>query len=456
MGARGVNNLSSKLLLALMPPNQTFFRLQLDDFALEQLTGAKEARSEVEAALGQMERAVQIELETTGTRVSVFEGVKQLLVTGNVLLYVLPEGGIKVYRLDRYVVKRDPRGNLLEIVVHEKVSPLALPEEMQKVLKLQENQKTVQDTVDIYTWIRREKDHYKISQEVAGKVVPQSEGEYPLDKCPWLALRWAKIDGEDYGRGHVEEYMGDLRSLEGLTQAIVEGSAAAAKVLFLVSPNGVTNERTISEAPNLAVRSGDKNDVSVLGLEKFNDFRVALDTINRIEMRLAQAFLLTASVQRDAERVTAEEIRLMAGELEDALGGVYSILSQEFQLPYVRRVMFQMERAQRLPTLPEGLVRPAIITGMEALGRGHDLNRLTMFANTVNGLLGAGALERYGKAGNIIKRVATSLSMDTADLVKTDEELAQEQDAARRQALIEKLGPQAVAAAQEQGAPGGA
>jgi len=34
MGARGVNNLSSKLLLALLPPNSPFFRLVVDYYAM--------------------------------------------------------------------------------------------------------------------------------------------------------------------------------------------------------------------------------------------------------------------------------------------------------------------------------------------------------------------------------------------------------------------------------------
>ena len=40
--------------------------------------------------------------------------------------------------------------------------------------------------------------------------------------------------------------------------------------------------------------------------------------------------MLQSSVQRDAERVTTEEIRYLAGELEDTLSGIYSILSQDF------------------------------------------------------------------------------------------------------------------------------
>ena len=42
------------------------------------------------------------------------------------------------------------------------------------------------------------------------------------------------VDGESYGRGRVEEFIGDLKSLEALSQALVEGSAAAAKVVFTV------------------------------------------------------------------------------------------------------------------------------------------------------------------------------------------------------------------------------
>jgi len=440
MGARGVNNLASKLLLALMPPNQAFFRLMLDDFALQQMTGQDGMRTEVEKGLGQIERAVQTEIETTAIRVSAFEGLKQLLVAGNVCLYVQPQGGLKVYRLDRYAVKRDPSGNVLEGIIHEKVSPLALPDELQK--KLGETSRGLQDSIDLYTWIKRNGQFFEVHQEVKGNVVPGSKGKWPVDKSPFLFLRWAKIDGEDYGRGHVEEYIGDLRSLEALTQAIVEGTAAAAKVLFLINPNGVTNERTISEAPNCAVRSGNKEDVSVIQVEKYNDFRVALETIQRLELRLAQAFLLTSSIQRDAERVTAEEIRVMASELEDALGGVYSILAQEFQLPLVNRLMFQMEQEQRLPALPKELVRPSIITGMEALGRGHDLNRLMMFANVVQQLVGPNGLAAYGKPTKLIQRAGVALSIDTSDIIKSDDEIAAEQQRARQDAIMQTLGPE--------------
>ena len=63
VGSRGVKNLASKLLLALMPPNTPFFKLSIDEFVLEELGGNDEARGEFLEALRKMEDSVQTYLE---------------------------------------------------------------------------------------------------------------------------------------------------------------------------------------------------------------------------------------------------------------------------------------------------------------------------------------------------------------------------------------------------------
>ena len=146
----------------------------------------------------------------------------------------------------------------------------------------------------------------------------------------------------------------------------------------------------------------------------------------RIEQRLQLAFLLNASVQRDAERVTAEEIRYMAQELEDTLGGVYSILSQEFQLPFIMRKMRMMEKAGKLPQLPKNTVKPSIITGLEALGRGNDKNKLISFLTTLAGTLGPEVIQQYVNVSDAIKRLATSEGIDPEGLIKSQEEIQAE------------------------------
>lgn len=437
MGARGVNNLASKLLLALFPPNSPFFRLQIDDFTLEQLTQQEGMRADVEEGLNKIERAVQSEIEAGAIRVSAFEALKHLIVSGNVLCYLPDEGGMRVFPLEKFVVQRDPMGNVLEIVTKETVAHSTLPKDVQEMLGYDEDsyKKGDQKNCDIYTRVYLEDGKWETYQEIKGMIVPGSEGKYPKDKTPWIPIRFIKIDGENYGRGYVEEYLGDIKSLEGLSQAIVEGSAAAAKVLFMVNPNGTTSQQTIAEADNGAVVEGTEADVSVLQLNKYNDFRVALETISQINDRLSYAFLLNSAVQRNGDRVTAEEIRYMAGELESALGGIYSILSLEFQLPLVSRIMFAMERKKKLPVLPKGTVKPVIVTGMEALGRGNDLNKLDAF---IQPLLQVPELMARINMGDYLTRRGTALGIDMKGLVKSEEEIQQEQQQAQMMAMAQQ------------------
>lgn len=430
LGARGVNNLASKLLLAVLPPNQVFFRLVISDHVLAELQVLNQ-KTEIEKKLNQMEREIMTWIETNALRVSAFEALKLLIVTGNALEYLPDEGGMKVYKLDQYVVKRDPMGNVLEIIVQEKIHPEVLPEEIQQTIKTSETY-TNEKTVELYTWVRREDNKWKVSQEAADIPIPSSEGSYPLDDCPWIPLRWTAVNGEDYGRGFVEEYLGDFRALDGLMKALLKFAAAASKIVFLVDPNGTTDVRDLAKANSGDFKKGRKDDVTALQVEKYFDFQVVQETRRDIEQRLSQAFLLMSSLQRDAERVTAEEIRQMAKELEDSLGGVYSVLSQEKQLPLIRRVMSQMKKRGRLPQLPKKVVEPMIITGLEALGRGNDLNKLQIFKEFIRDI--PGASDRL-KAVNLMERAGTSLGIDTNGLFMSDEEWA----ALQQQAQMDQM-----------------
>jgi hypothetical protein len=463
IGARGVNNLASKLLLALLPPNTPCFRLDIDSSTLEKLGVMPEQKADVESKLAKMERSVQRKIETEAIRVSTFEALKHIVVGGNGLLYLPQKGGMRVFHLHNFVIQRDPMGQVLDIVVKETVAKSVLSDEVRELLgdspvgiegETKEEKKATKDKdqtsrtshLDMFTHVTWDGSKWLVYQEVKGLKIPSSEGEYPADKSPWIPIRMAKIDGESYGRGYVEEYLGDLKSLEGLSQAIIEGAAAAAKILFLVNPNGTTSMDDLASTESGGFCQGTTEDVTVLQLQKYNDFRVALDAARSIEERLSFAFMLNSSVQRSGERVTAEEIRFMAQELESGLGGVYSILSQEFQLPLINRLMFRMMRAKELPTLPKGVVEPVIVTGIEALGRGNDLNKLDTFMEAVMQIPEATARVNWG---DYMTRRATALGIDTEGLIKTDEQVQQEQQQAQMMQMAQQgLGPAIGAAGQ--------
>lgn len=453
VGARGVNNIASKLLISLFP-QQPFFRLVADEAALD---GApQEIREEIDAELAKIERTVMQEVELIGLRVPMFEALKHLVVAGNVLTFLPDTGGLRIFHLDSYVVERDHEGNVLQTITKEEVSPLVLPEEVQALLQPEERAPGPDGrlpNIELYTWVRRvDADTFTAHQEVGAMSVrvPDTNGEWTKDKLPYNALRLSTISNESYGRGIVEEYEGDLRSLEGMWLGLVEGTAASARVLFTVDPNGHTRIEDLATAPNGGFVAGRPDEVAVLQIDKRADFSVILQAAQDITERLSRAFLLNSSVTRNAERVTAEEIRFQAQELEDTLGGVYSILSQDLQLPLLNRLMERLSSANKLPKFKKNTVRPAIVTGLEALNRGHDLQRLQLATRTANELYGPEIVAAYTNPSVGLQRIFTSTGVDTEGLLKTEEEVQQAQQQAQLAQTAQNIAVPAFEAAVQQ------
>lgn len=297
---------------------------------------------------------------------------------------------------------------------------------------------------DLYTHITSdpEKDgKWNVKQECEGIVPEESIGTFKTEDLPWIPLRWTANSGEDYGRGIVEEYLGDFMTLETLTKALVEGTTIASRIIGMVNPNGVTRARKLTEANNGDFIDGRPDDVGFLQLEKHMDYSLCFQQIDKTEKRLKHAFMLMDAIQRNAERVTAEEIRTMARELESSLGGVYSLLSQEFQLPLIDRLLKQLQKAKKLPELSSDVVEPVIVTGLEALGRGHDLDKLMYFLQTVEPL-GPDVIGTYVIPSEFLLRTATALGLDTDNLVRSEEEIQEMNQQAQQEQLMQNMAPQ--------------
>ena len=458
VGANGVTNLSSKLLMTMLPPNEPCFKLQINDMVMqgEEEQIDKEFRTKIDKALSRMEQTVLADIEEKGDRSVVFEGNMHLIVGGNVLFYDDPDSGLRMFPLSRFVVNRDCSGTPIEIIVKETIALDALDDETRElVLQAQtqdydhKGESSLSDEymekreegrtwngkekeVNLYTRLTRDHDTWTVYQECFGVELKGSRGTYKADVCPWFPVRMYSIAGESYGRSFVEQVLGDLTSLESLKQALVEGAAINAFAVGLVNPNGVTQMRAITEARNGDFIEGTVNDVQFLQVQKASDLRTTYEEVRALETSLKTSFLMMEGVRRDGERVTAEEIRTIARELEAGLGGVYTLISQEFQLPFIRTRMHRMTRAKKLPELPKGTVAPAVITGFEALGRGNDKQKLVEFLGVMQQMMGDLAAQ-YLNIPNAIQRLASAMGIPTEGLVKTQEDIEREKQEAMAQ-----------------------
>ncbi len=446
VGSKCVVNLAAKLMLALLPPQTSFFKLQVRDDKLGDEI-PREIRSELDLSFSKMERMVMDYINASSDRVVVHQALKHLIVSGNALIF-MGKDGLKNYPLNRFVINRDGNGNVCEIITKELISRKILAMNLPEPLPNSpgdDGYKTGSDDqdVEVYTYVRLDENgRWVWHQEAMDRIIPGSRSTAPKNTSPWLTLRFNTVDGEDYGRGRVEEFLGDIRSLEGLSQALVEGSAAASKVVFLVSPSSTTKPKTIADAGNGAIVQGRPEDVGVVQVGKTADFRTAAEQINTLERRISDAFLLLNV--RQSERTTAEEVRLTQMELEQQLGGLFSLLTVEFLVPYLNRTLHILQRNRELPKIPKDLVRPQIVAGVNALGRGQDQQSLVMFIQTLAQTVGPDTIGQFLDAGEFIKRLAAAQGIDVLNLIKTQETMEQErleqQQLAQQQALVEQAG----------------
>lgn len=458
VGADGVNNLSAKITTTMLPPNQTFFKFSMDKITIANqatVEGADKSKFEqdVNKGLSIIEAALLDYQEQSGDRVCVGEAIKHQLVAGNVFLVHDPKDGLRYYPLDRFVVKRDYCGNVIKAITEETVGFYALPKKIQeevliKVLekKVKKNDKSdlrlEDEELTLYTGFKRDGKHWIVTQEVEG-VKLDTDGKYPAEICPFMALRYTAIDGESYGRGLIEEYIGDISYLDTLSLAIKQASLAGSKLVMLVNPNGLTKIKHLSEAKNGGFALGRIEDVQPLQANKYYDLQVAQAEADKIERRLNRIFVMKAAIQRQAERVTAEEIRVMAQDLEEALGNYYSIMCKEFQKAYVKITFHHMkkEKGKALPDLVrDKSIKLTVTTGLEALGRSSDLNKLVTFWDLM-GKVAPIAAQLGGKVEPIANTIAASLNLDIDGFFYSEEERAEQAKQAQQQSLLEKAAP---------------
>lgn len=456
VGARGVNNLSSKLMLSLFPPTLPFMRLEMSPAAKAEIvaeSGEESAKvvSEIEASLQLLEQQALSEFDTEGWRPALAEAMRLLVVTGNALLYDRPGGKSPVTAdLRHYVVDRDPDNRLRAVILRQGIGREDAEERLGHTLTREQMASTAsdvategganKDVLDLYTGARRTSTgRFEFWQEIAGEPVEGTMRTVSEDDLPLMPLQFCPIYGYSYGRGFVEDVQGDLLVLEQISRALAEAALVMSKVIFLARPGSATKPAAIAKAPNGSVRVGDPEDIGAVQANKGGDLMVAYQKQNDIALSLSKAFLLNSSVQRAGERVTSEEIRYVAQELEDALGNTYAALAQTVQRPIV---MYLFNRIRKtIPGIPKE-IQPVIATGLEAISRNHTAMRIQQFLGALQQSIPPDQLVDYVRFEAVAADMATALNLPKDQYLRTPEELAAIMQQRQQQQAVESLGPE--------------
>lgn len=439
VGGLLTNNLSSKLTRGLFPPGIPFFKSALTKELQEAAQRSGKSAQEVENALNRVDQQAAEKLFLNAATAQLTAVIKLLIITGNALLYRDPKTGeITVWNLHSYVVRRTANGKWRCVVLKQTFPLDELPDAIRNdyIAKKPGAADRLHSQIDLYTKIEVQPGALNaravVTTEIDGiRVGPESS--YPQHLCPWVVPTWNLSSGEHYGRGLVEDFTGDFSKLSLMSEQLGLYELESLSILNLVdeAAGGVVDE--YQEADTGEFVRGKTAGITSYERGDYNKINAVNNGLMALIQRLSQAFMYTANT-RQAERVTAEEIRNTASEADQNLGGVYSLLAEVLQTPLAYLCM-QDVSDDILVGLVNKSIRPTILTGVAALTRAIAVQNLLEFTQEAAVIVPALVqLDTRVDKNKLLDLLYNAKNIDTQAIMKDADQLAAEARAAKQAA----------------------
>lgn len=411
IGAEAVNHLSNKVVQALFPVNEPFFQMELDPELELEFANKKMSTSELAVYFKGITDLCLRTMSKLKMRPLLVQNEKHLIISGNGCL-VFTDTGVRQLGLDKYVVRRDPEGKVLVVITKEQIVFDELPKEVRAVYlarnPAKQEDKLKGKELPLYTGYYLKDDEYEGMQSVDDILI--FSNKVPAAKLPIITNRWNATSGEDYGRGLVEDHSGDFHVLNFLSEARARGAATMMDVKYLVKPGSLTDIDTLNEAPTGEFVQGMDGDITVLQLDKYADSRLIDSVMMEYRERIGRSFLMLQTTVRDSERTTKYEVQRTANELDLSMGGVYSSQAEELQHPIAIQLLDMVN-----PKLINQDITAVISTGLEALGRAAELEKIYQYSNMLSlTQTWPEALQQKVDWVSYSEVVAANLSLDTS------------------------------------------
>lgn len=408
-----VNGLASQMVLTLLPASGSSFRFDPDADAMMALSeGDAEARATMMAMINKETHKVNKEIENQSIRPKFYEFMQTMVAVSPIIVEKVEKKGIKWHNLRNFVVKLNDMGEPLQMCIKQELSKHNLPGGVE--IPADDDS----DTVELYTLCNYMEDKWTVTRSINETIVG-NEKTYSENELPYVYLGWLRSPTDTYHRPYAEQYQGILEDYADMNKVSVDGALISSKTIPLVNPLGVTRKEDLAKAVNGEPIDGREEDIGSFKVNKNYDFQNASNEKQTLMQQIDEAFL--KRVQRQAERVTAEEIRQDAAELEKNLVGMYSIMSKKFSKWLIIQIMKELN-------IKFDTIDVNVITGLDALGKNIEAQQLDGFVSRLTSL----ELKHWLKEPELINRYAAMNGIDIEGLIKTPKEVQAEQQAAQQ------------------------
>ena len=430
-GAKLVNHLTGKFALSILPPSQSFYRLSAKTEALKAIAGDdQKKRQEIDRIIAEVEDGVMKYINETKFRDSLYPALRLAMVTGECLVEKM-EDSFMVIGLRNYVLKRDPSGKILHLVIREEIDFDAMPDDIRKNIQSEEEEDKL---YELFTHCYLDAGKYYFYQEIEEQQFNEKTLKDISDK--FINVRWTKVDGEDYSRSFVEEHYSTFMMLNKHLEVLTKSAIVGSKTVYTVNPNGMTKLKDFVNAKNGDAIIGNEADIGTIKTNKGADLQQTYQLVQDLKRELSEAFLMSSASIRDAERVTAQEVQLVATELEASFGGIYTSIANDIQMPLVQGAVTALK--------VEGMedIDIIITAGVEALGRNVEqakLNRLIQELGAFAQLVGAEAIVQELDVSSFINNMITNSGLGNKGLIKSLVQQEAEMSAKQQEAIAQQM-----------------
>lgn len=418
-GAQAVNNLANKIVTTLFHPTRPFFKAQAPQEYVEQ---SGRSMTDIDADLSALEKKCMVQFAERDGRTVATDVALQLIVTGNSLIHMQPKQVYRHFTYRDYDAVFDVWGELNTCIVREWVHVNTLSKKHCSICM--QHGKRESDMVEVFTGIKRiSMGYYVVWQEMENfHVLAEDYGVYSKDTLPWKPQRWLVVPGRQAGVGLLEQMSGDFHTLSCMSEAELDLIAIMCDIKTVVKPGGQTKVTDLNNSKPGAYVPGNPDDFK----SHMHDVQHQMNSLDKkmqgLIRRLSQMFLLNSNAIRDAERVTAEEIRYVAQELDQVHGGVYSRVARSLQRPIAKDLM-----RNESPIFKS--FKPLIVTGLESLSRMSELDSYRGFINDMTqvGTALTGPHAAWINLEKVTKKFASGWGIDINDVIYTPQEKQQEE-----------------------------
>ena len=431
IGAESLNNFVSQLSKIVFPIQGAFFRVDKkqnrDTPNIDSLSDTQK-----QDKFRELEERAMEALYVRGLHAQKFMLLAQLVGLGDVVFRV-PRGresDIQVYDMNDVVIKRTRNNKLADLIIREKTEYRFLSEKAKGTLRVRGKKVYKEDDVlSLYTHVRLNSNNkFEIHLSLEDVPLDTELNFYACDKCEYNVSSITLKRGSNYGTGVVQQYLPLIHKANVYADTNTDIAVAGSLVNWAIKPNVSLRPDEFAQREQGQPFAINPDDIKPIVADIGSHLQITSLQYNSLVNTLQRVFLLPQAVQRDAERVTAQEIRMVAAKIEEQHSGLYAQIAERLQRPLAILGLDLIEDEDLLKYKDE--VEVKVVTAMEAQSRGMELDNMlaSLGDATIFNSVPPQVAERL-KIDDVMSTIFNNRNVDAPKYVKSEDEFQAEQQA---------------------------